>query len=195
MITRKNNIALLGFVAILPASVALAGFAPPPPTVPATVTTTGGSAKDTVNRGYLGLKWTLGKGTTPAVVVGVRRAIVKSNGDTQGGDISFSFNLAGGPSPDKVRVKYFNGQENVQGEVGGGYDFSKGGFAGIGVQGPFVNLGVDYLFSQASHWEPYFILNTLKKYDKPSGSTTTLSCPEGFDLSGSTCVFTGPIIE
>ena len=185
MITLKNNIALLGFFAMLPASMALAGFiAPPPPTV-----TTIGASKDTVNRGYAGLKWTLGQGLTPAVVVGLRRATVKSNGDTRGGDISFSFNLAGGPKPDKLRVKYFDGREKVQGEVGAGYDFSKGVFAGIGVQGPYANLGVDYLFTQGARWEPFFMLNTLKKYDKPSGGTTTLSCPSPFVLSGETCVF------
>ena len=188
MITRKNNIAMLGFFAMLPASVAFAGLPP----IPATVTTTSGSAKDTVNRGYVGLKWTLGQGLTPAVVVGLRRATVKSNGDTRGGDISFSFNLAGGPRPDKLRVKYFDGREKAQGEVGAGYDFSKGVFAGLGVQGPYSNLGVDYLFTQDARWEPYFMLNTLKEYDKPSGGgTTTLSCPTGFILSGSTCIFVG----
>lgn len=191
MITLKNNIALLGFIAMLPASVALAGFSVPP-----TVTTIGtiGPSKDTINRGYAGLKWTLGQGLTPAVVVGLRRATVKSNGDTQGGDISFSFNLAGGPKPDKLRVKYFDGQEKVQGEVGGGYDFSKGVFAGLSVQGPYSNVGVDYLFTQDTRWEPYFMLNTMKKYDKPANgtTTTTLSCPPSFELSGSTCVFTGP---
>ena len=184
MITRKNNIAILGFFAMLPASVALAGFIAPSPTV-----TTSGSAKDTNNRGYVGLKWTLGQGPTPAVVVGLRRATVKSNGDTRGGDISFSFNLAGGPKPDKLRVKYFEGREKAQGEVGAGYDFSKGVFAGLSVQGPYSNLGVDYLFTQDARWEPYFMLNTLKKYDKPSGvTTTTLSCPPPLELSGSTCV-------
>lgn len=180
----KKNLVLLGFITVLPASIALAGKGPPPPTV-----TTIGASKDTVNRGYAGLKWTLGQGLTPAVVVGFRRATVKSNGDTQGGDISFSFNLVGGPKPDKLRVKYFNGQENAQGEVGAGYDFSKGVFAGVGVQGPYSNLGVDYLFTQGAPWEPFFMLNTLKKYDKPSGSTTTLSCPPPFELLGNTCVF------
>ena len=184
MITLKNNIAMLGLIAMLPSSVALAGKGPPPPTV-----TTIGASKDTVNRGYAGLKWTLGQGLTPAVVVGLRRATVKSNGDTRGGDISFSFNLAGGPRPDKLRVKYFDGREKAQGEVGAGYDFSKGVFAGLGVQGPYSNLGVDYLFTQDARWEPFFMLNTLKKYDKPSGGTTTLSCPSPFVLSGETCVF------
>lgn len=184
--TLNKNIVLLGLTAMLPASIALAGFIAPSPTV-----TTSGSAKDTVNRGYAGLKWTLGQGLTPAIVVGFRRATVDPDGDTRGGDISFSFNLAGGPRPDKLRVKYFNGQENAQGEVGAGYDFSKGVFAGLGVQGPYANLGVDYLFTQGAPWEPFFMLNTLKKYDKPSGGTTTLSCPSPFVLSGSTCVF-GP---
>ena len=189
MITRKNNIALLGFVAILPASTTLAGFTVgPPPTTPI-VTTTGGT-KDTVNRGDAGLKWTLGQGLTPAVVVGLRRASVDPDGDTQGGDISFSFSLAGGPKPEKLRVKYFNGQENVQGEVGAGYDFYKGFFAGLSVQGPYSNLGVDYLMTQrgGAPWEPFFMLNTLKEYDKPPAGTTTLSCEPPSELSGGMCV-------
>jgi hypothetical protein len=157
---------VLGFAALLPASVAFAGLLTAPAT-PTTMVSGSGSSTDTVNRGYAGLKWTLGEGLTPAVVVGYRHARVQSNGDTQGGDVSFSLNLVDGVHPGKLRAKYFNGQENVQGEVGGGYDFTKGIFAGMGVQGPYTNLGVDYLFTAGSSWEPYFMLNTLKKYDKP----------------------------
>jgi hypothetical protein len=179
----NHRFTLLVLASLLPTSAALAGIVSPAPT--ATIT---GSDKNTVNRGYAGLKWTLGKGYVPAVVIGFRRAEVKSGGDTQGGDISFSVNLAGGVQPDKLRVKYFNGQNDVQGEGGAGYDFAHGFFVGLGVQGPYSNLGVDYLFgTQASPFEPYFILHTLKKYDTPSGRTTTLSCPSGFDLTGNTC--------
>jgi len=188
---------LLGFAALLPASAAFAGSIPPP-TLPPTVTTTGvaGSTTDTVNRGYAGLKWTLGEGLVPAVVVGYRHARVESGGDTQGGDVSFSFNLLGGIHPGKLRAKYFNGQENLQGEVGAGFDFTKGLFAGVSAQGPYTNLGVDYLFTAGAPWEPYIMLNTLQKYDKPQGGTTktTKSCPTDYTLNPGTglCDYSGP---
>lgn len=181
--TIKKLPLLLGFAAFFPAPAAFASGG-----LPATVTTTVSGTTDTVDRGYAGLEWTLGEGLTPAVVVGYRHARVQSNGDTQGGDISFSFNVISGFHPGKLRAKYFNGQENVQGEVGGGFDFAKGVFAGVGVQGPYTNLGVDYLFTTGSPWEPYFMLNTLPGYDKPHGNTTTtMGCPTGYTLSGSSC--------
>ena len=128
---------------------------------------------ETVNRGYAGLKWTLGQALTPEVVLGVRRAIVHPDGETAGGDISFSFNLVGGLHPEKLRVKLFNGMDNIQRELSGGYDFNKGFYGGLAIQGPYYNLGVDYHFTQSTPWETYFILNTLKAYNKPAA---TLVC-------------------
>jgi hypothetical protein len=187
--TVKKPSLVLGFAALLAASAAFAGISVPPAP---TVTTTGvaGSATDSVSRGYVGLKWTLGEGLTPAVVIGYRQARVKSSGDTQGADISFSFNVAGGLRPDKLRAKYFSGRENLQGELGAGYDFTKGIFAGVSAQAPYTNAGVDYLFMASAPWQLYVMLNTLKKYDKPQGdtTTTTLSCPAPFVLAGTACI-------
>jgi len=185
--TLKKLSLLLGFAALFPASAAFAGVNPVPT---ATTITVPGSATDSVNQAYAALKWTLGEGLTPAIVIGYRQARVKSSGDTQGADVSFSFNLVGGLHPGKLRAKYFSGRENLQGEVGAGYDFTKGIFAGVSAQGPYTNLGVDYLFTSGAPWEPYFMLNTLKKYDKPQGdtTTTTLSCPAGFILAGNACI-------
>src|SRR3989338_2061637 len=186
---------ILVLVALLPASVAFAGKSGPPPSPTVTTTSVAGSNTDTVNRGYAGLKWTLGEGLTPAVVVGYRHARVESNGDTQGGDVSFSFNLLNGFQPGKLRAKYFNGQENLQGEVGAGFDFTKGIFAGVSAQGPYINLGADYLFNLAAPFEPYLMLNTLRKYDKPRGgsTTTTKSCPSPYEYdSGSDQCVTVP---
>ena len=151
-------------------------------TVPPVITTTGSGSND-VNRGYVGLKWTLGEGTTPAVIIGYRHARVESNGDTDGGDVSFSFNLVNGFKAGKLRTKYFNGKEDLQGEVGVGYDFAHGLFVGAGAKAPYSNLGVDYLFSADSSWQPYFVLDTLKKYDKPNRNTT-LTCPDSYILNG-----------
>jgi len=168
-------------------AVTYAGFASVAPTV-----TTIGGGTNTVNRGYVGLKWTLGAGVTPAVVVGFRHARVQSNGDTKGGDVSFSFNLVDGIHAGKIRTKYFNGQEKVQGEVGAGFDFTHGIFIGAGVNAPYSNVGLDYLFSSGSPWQPFFMLDTLKKYNK-SPSTTTSSCLSGYTLNTGTglCDFVG----
>lgn len=76
-----------------------------------------------VDNGYAGLKWTLGESFIPELVVGFRHANVGSNGETYGGDISFSFRVWGGLQPGQIRLKYFNGADYLQGEVGGGYDF------------------------------------------------------------------------
>ena len=170
-----KQLVLLATIALL-SSNAMAGipigFAP-------TLVTTPGSASQNVNRGYAGLKWTLGQGITPSAVIGFRHANVEAGGHVDGGDISMSFNFAGGFQLGKLRAKYLNGQENVQGELGGGYDFTKNGlFAGASVQGPFVNAGADLGFN--SGFEPYVMINTLRKYHKPTSSTSSYVCPTGF---------------
>jgi len=139
-------------------------FAAPPPLN--TVSPTANSSRD-VDNGYAGLKWTLGGSFVPEVVVGYRHGNINSNGDTYGGDVSFSFQVYGGLQPGKLRLKYFNGSDYLQGEVGGGYDFSKGFFAGIGGNAPFSNLGVDYHFSDPAALVPYFMLDSLGQYRKP----------------------------
>ena len=97
--------------------------------------TAGGSLTD--NRVYAGLKWTLNEGVKPHAVFGFRHARTESNGNTDGGDISISAKIIDGFQLGKLRAKYFDGKEKVQGEVGGGFDFTKGLFAGIGVHAPY----------------------------------------------------------
>jgi hypothetical protein len=147
-----------------------------------------------VDDGYGGLKWTFGESWVPEVVAGYRHAEVSTNGDTQGADISIAFKV--NPAlpldkiiqPGKLRVKYFNGIDFLQGEVGGGYDFArKGFFAGIGAQGPYVNAGVDYSFSANSSFSTFLMFNSLGIYNRPH--TTTLSCPPRTHLVGATCLF------
>ncbi len=131
-----------------------------------------------VDNGYAGLKWTLGGSFVPEVVVGFRHANVSSDGNTYGGDVSFSFQVWGGLQPGKIRLKYFNGADYLQGEVGGGYDFNKGFFAGISGNAPFSNVGVDYHFNDSVPLVPYFMLDSLGQYRKPRVSTI-ITCPSG----------------
>ncbi len=130
----------------------------------------------------------MGDSWIPEVVAGYRHAEVSTNGDTQGADasIAFKFNpalpLDKIIQPGKLRVKYFNGIDFLQGEVGGGYDFAKKGlFAGIGAQGPYVNAGVDYNFSTNSSFSTFLMFNSLGIYNRPhiNTTTTTLTCLPG----------------
>jgi hypothetical protein len=135
---------------------------------------TGNGGSLTSNRVYAGLKWTLNEGIKPQAVVGYRHAKTQSNGDTDGGDVSISAKFIDGFQLGKLRAKYFNGKENVQGEIGGGYDFTKGLFAGAGVHAPFSLIGLDlHPFINENKFEPYIQLDTIKRYKKPDGNTTT----------------------
>ena len=164
--------------ALLSTSAALATFISE---IPPLVTTS--STSSNVDNGYAGLKWTFGDSFYPEVVVGFRHASVSSNGDAYGGDASFAFKVYDGKSfgfqPGKLRLKYFNGADYMQGEVGGGFDFGKNSFfVGIGGQAPFSNIGLDYNFTASNPLEPYFMLNSLGQYTKP-GVHRTLSCAPG----------------
>lgn len=171
------------FLALLLSLICISAHAGGPAMYPATINQS--SDTDSENRVYAGLKWTLNKGAKPEAVIGYRHARVKSNGDVHGGDISFSFSLLDAFQAGKIRTKYFDGKEKVQGEISAGYDFANGLFIGAGAKAPFSNIGVDYSLSGNSAWEAYFSLDTLKKYDKPR-KNTTLSCNSGDTLNNAT---------
>ena len=133
--------------------------------------------------GYGGVKWTLGDSLVPELVAGYRFASVTNNGATQGGDLSMSVKITGKTQLNnlihlgKLRAKYFNGIDYLQGEVGGGWDFAKNGvFAGVSAQGPFVNTGVDYDFtgvnSFSKSFSPYAGFNSIGIYSKPHKDLT-----------------------
>jgi hypothetical protein len=151
-----------------------------------------------VNMGYGGLKWTLGESYVPEIVGGYRYASVTSSGATQGTDISIAFKVTGNMQLDdfihlgKLRAKYLNGMDYLQGEVGGGWDFAKKGlFAGISAQGPYANTGVDYDFASKSTFgkslSPYMEFNSIGIYNTPAKNVTG-SCPTGLNLSGGRCI-------
>jgi len=147
----------------------------PPPTYAATATTTGTSKSE--SKAYIGLNWQLGGGMTPALVLGAVNTEVKSNGDTKGVNLAFHVNLAGGIAPGKLRLSALKGKENLQAELGGGYNFlTSKPFVGLGLNAPYVALGVDgYL---GTGLLPFATLHSLGKFDKPS-PTTTFSCAPG----------------
>jgi hypothetical protein len=127
---------------------------------------TGGASK-TETRAYAGLNWKLGGGATPALVLGAFRTKVESDGDTQGGNLAFHINLAGGVKPGKLKLGYLNGKENLQGELGIGYDFlTNAPMLGLGINAPHVSAGVDIYTNPG--FVPYITLHTQGKFEKPN---------------------------
>ena len=134
------------------------------------------------NRAYAGLKWTLSGGIKPEAVLGFRHANISSNGDTDGGDISISAKFMDGIQPGQLRAKYFNGKEDVQGELGGGYDFTQGIFGGVGIHAPYSNVGLDLFPNAQTKFDPYIQLDTIKGNNKPN-----LRCPTNYIYSDGAC--------
>ena len=129
------------------------------------------------DRVYAALKWTFGESIKPEALLGFRHSKTQSNGDTDGGDLSISAKFIDGLQFSKLRAKYLNGKENVQGEIGGGYDFSNGLFTGISVHAPYSNLGVDFLPLAKEKIESYIQIDTIKGNDKPPYKETLIEPP------------------
>lgn len=135
--------------------------------------TTPGNASKTYTKAYIGLNWSLDGGVMPSLVLGALHPRVKSNGDTEGANLAFFINLAGGIAPGKLKLSYINGKEDVQGELGVGYDFLKSKpLLGLGVNAPYVNAGVD--MDMDLHFNPNATIYSHGKFKKPQG--TTQSC-------------------
>jgi dephospho-CoA kinase len=89
------------------------------------------SSREYDSKIYGGLKWTLNEGLKPEAVLGFRYAQVSSSANTKGADISIAAKWNDHPDLSKFRVKYFNGNNLIQPEVGIGYDMQKGLFIGL----------------------------------------------------------------
>ena len=176
---KKSTISLAIGLA-LASSAALAGNAA------SLVSITSGSASKNNTNAYAGLNWSMGGSWTPAVVLGIFRTHVKSDGDTQGANLAFHLNLAGGIKPGKLKLSYLNGKENIQGEIGAGYDFMRSApLLGLGLNGPFVAAGVDGYLSQGL--VPYVTLQSQGKFSKPAFQTTTQCVADPFGTLNSNC--------
>ena len=146
-----------------------------PPTVDPTITKSGRND----NRLYVGINWNFGVRNGATAVVGYRGAKVASGGHVHGFKTELSYVLSGAPMGfGELRVKYLNGSRSAQGEAGAGYSFAHSAFLlNGGVQGPYINGGVDYLFDKG--WLGSIGVNTLGRVRKPN---ETLSCPNGYTL-------------
>jgi hypothetical protein len=178
----KNSILSLAVLSTLVSTAVMAGS---PISVPATALTTGAASK-TDTKAYVGLNWSLGGGATPALVLGVLNTKVKSDGDTTGANLAFHLNLAGGVKPGKLKLSYLDGKENLQGELGVGYDFIKAApLLSLGLNAPYIAAGVDGYLNPG--FVPYATLHSQGKFDKPAAPTTTYSCPINYTLFETTC--------
>jgi hypothetical protein len=115
---------------------------------------------------------------------------VKSNGDTTGAKLAFNINLAGGFAPGMLKLSYLNGKEDLQGEVGAGYNFIKSApLLGLGVNAPYVAIGVDGYLNPG--FVPYATLHSQGKFSKPQSQGT---CPTDYIfVAPATCTWVGPV--
>ena len=123
---------------------------------PAT-TTFGGVDQTSVG---IGLRFEFGD-NVPEVVGTVRHTYTDTNNTVTGAlaevAIPLSEKLKFGP---KVRAMGLVGSPSVQGEAGIGYDFAnQQPLIGVGIQGPYIEGGVNYLFDGEFH--PYLGVDTF----------------------------------
>ncbi|MGO9443787.1 MAG: hypothetical protein ACLPXB_03305 [Thiobacillaceae bacterium] len=167
----RKSLLSVSIVSALVSPIAMAGNAI---TYNPVITTT--SATKTETKAYAGLNWSLSGGITPSLVLGVAQASVKSDGDTQGGDLSLDISFLGGIKPGKLKLSYLNGKETVQGELGVGYNFlTAAPLLGLGFNAPYSNLGLD-LYKGGS-FDPYITIDTQSKFKKPTPTTTEQCVP------------------
>lgn len=154
------------------------------PTEPPTIAASVNNESRNDNKVYAGINWNFGARTGATAVIGYRAAKVRSNNRVRGAKFEVSYILSGAPMGlGEIRVKGLSGSRSLQGELGAGYGFHGQAFLlNMGVQGPYVNAGTDYLFGPG--WQPYIGVNTL---GKARHARETSSCPAGYSLSGSTC--------
>jgi hypothetical protein len=136
------------------------------------------------NRVYVGINWNFGVRDGATVVVGYRAAKISSSDHVQGVKVEVGYVLGGAPSGlAEARLKYLNGSRSAQGEIGAGFSFaSQAPLVNAGVQGPYLNGGVDYLFGKGSLAS--IGVNTLGRAKK---ATETATCPAGSVLVNGVC--------
>ena len=148
-----------------------------------------GSGKQTTSRWYTGLVWEIGgqQGMTPDIVFGYRSLTVKNTDQVNGGDANLRFKFKDSSlSLDSARLAYVGGKPTVLGNVGVGYSFTQSSpLATAAVQGGYLRLSTDYLFTQ-NKFQFFGEVNTLRKPEEVSPGQ--LTCPSGYSLTNVTDV-------
>jgi hypothetical protein len=149
---------------------------------PTASTINGAGSKRKTDEFFVGINWNFGsKG--PELVLGARSMRMNAWGNGDGARLDFLFPLAGGFSFDRVRLSYVNGHRSALGELGLGYSFlQKTPFVTGAIQAPYVQFGVDYLFT--GKFMPFIGVNSLKKPKVAvNGGVATYSCAPGTTLT------------
>jgi hypothetical protein len=134
---------------------------------------------------YAGINWNFGARNGATAVLGYRGAKIKSNGHVDGYKAEVTWVLTGAPMGfGEARVKYLNGRRSAQGEIGIGFSGAHEAFLiNGGVQGPYANGSVDYLFDKG-----YLASIGVNSLNKVKNRKETLTCPNGFTLDVDTCI-------
>ena len=141
---------------------------PPPPAAPPPII----GINDT--RAGIGLRYEFGDNAVEVVGI-VRQTYTNANNNVTGvlGEVAFPFISQRKKLP-KLRVMGMYGSTSVQGEAGLGYDFAnQQPLLGLGVQGPYVEGGMNVLLNQEFH--PYIGVNTFGGV--PERTTTAAPAP------------------
>jgi hypothetical protein len=167
---------LASFALVLPAHAGKGGG-----TVPPTVEKKGRND----NTVYVGINWNFGARTGATAVLGYRDAHVDKKNNVDGWKVEATWVLSGAPMGfGEVRAKYLKGERDIQGELGAGFSGAHQAFLlNAGVQGPYINGNLDYLFNKGILGS--IGVNTLDKVKKRKESTT---CPPGYTLDVDLCV-------
>ncbi len=128
---------------------------------------------------FMGINWNFGT-KAPELVLGLRSLRTGVDKKSSGAQLDMFLPFLGGISFDRIRLSYVGGQRSVLGQLGFGYSFSlQTPLVGLGVQVPYANFGLDYLFRGTAL--PYVGLNSLNRPKMPTGgaSSTTYACNSG----------------
>ncbi len=138
----------------------------------------GGSSGGDSTAAFLGLRWDLGS-AGPALSGGVRYLRSDDGEQVYGAQVDASLPLTGDIHLPKLRLMGIAGTVDVQGQIGGGFDFARDtAIISGGVQGPNVEGGLD--FGLDGSLAAYLGVNSLKR---PEYSGGALSCPPFYTLA------------
>ena len=140
------------------------------------------------NTVYVGINWNFGVRNGATAVVGYRDAHIKTNNNVDGWKVEATWVLSGAPMGfGEIRAKYLKGERDVQGELGLGFSGAHEAFLlNGGVQGPYVNGNIDWLWGKGLLFS--IGANTLDSVKKPKKTNT---CPPGYTLDVDICIQDG----
>ena len=120
----------------------------------------------------VGIQWDFSD-SQPQLVAGVRRLDTRPNGDVAGGKLDIALPLGfDKPLDPTIRAMGVVGTRDIQGEAGLGWKImSSRAVAAVGVQAPYTNGGVNYVFGDGL--KPYLGVNTFSRAPGPRSVLTS----------------------